>query len=240
MFYEFDRQFDVTDYNGRGKLRTDSILKIFQEAAIYHSASIGFTTESYMGSGNIWMHNKNLFFTDTLPDFKQKLRVKTWSRGIDKFKGYRNYEIYADGVKCITGSSIWIYLNMEKRRPVRPTQEMVDTYDSEDVPVMNDRIKTLNIKEPEGETVEKQIIIRPSDYDVNSHVSNVIYGQYIDTALRDFDVDIQGKYFGLVYLHEIKPDVEYVTIKTAETYNGYISAIYAGGRCACIGEVSDG
>jgi len=238
MFYEFNRQFDISDYDQRGLLRIDSILKIFQEAAIYHSESIGFTTESYMGSGNIWMHNKNLFKAESLPNFKQKLKVKTWSRGIDKFRGFRNYEIYADGEKCITGSSIWIYLNIDKRRPVRPTDDLIATYDSEDVPVFDDKIKSINLSEPAGETMDKTVTLRPSDMDVNGHVSNVVYGQFLAVALKDFNVDIINRFVSFSYMHEIKPDVPEVVVKTAKDGDIYRLGIYSDGVCACIGEVS--
>ncbi len=239
MYYSFDRETDIADYNGKGELRIDSILKIFQEAAINHSGSIGFTTESYMGAGNIWMHNKNLFKIDAMPDFKQKIHVKTWSRGIDKFKGFRNYEIYADGQKCIAGSSIWIYLNIAKRRPVRPSDEMIATYDSENVPVFDDMIKTLKHIEPENITGENEITLRPSDIDVNGHVSNVMYGQFIETALQEYSVDILGRFISLSYQHEIKPDVKLVNVKTEKTADGYRLGIYSGEECACLAEVSD-
>lgn len=240
MFYEFNRHFDVADYNGKGLLRTDSILKIFQEAAIYHSASIGYSTESYMGSGNIWMHSKNLFKADKLPDFRQKLTVKTWSRGIEKFKGFRNYEIYADGGKCITGSSVWIYLNIERRRPVRPTQEMIDTYDSEDIPVFEDMVKNLSLEEPSADAERINVKVRPSDFDVNGHVSNVTYGQYFETALSPYDIDITGKFFSFSYLSEIKPDVKTVEVACEKNLNRYRLAVYSGGSCNCLGEVKDG
>lgn len=237
MFYEFDRHFDIADYDKNGVLRIDSILKIFQEAAIYHSDSIGYSTESYMGCGNIWMHNKNMFKADKLPDFTQRLRVKTWSRGIDKFKGFRNYEIYADGEKCITGSSIWIYLNIKKRRPIRPTQEMIDTYDSEDVPVFDDAVKKLKFEEPAESAESITLTLRPSDYDVNGHVSNVTYGQFFDTALSLMGYSLKGNFVSFLYQHEIMPDVREVTVKAEKKGERYIVGVYSGEECNCIGEV---
>jgi acyl-ACP thioesterase len=234
MFYQYERHFDISDYGRDGRLRIDSILKIFQEAAISHSDSIGYTADTYMGSGNIWMHNKNLFRADFLPDLSKKLTVKTWSRGIDKFKGYRNYEILADGEKCMVGSSIWIYLNIEKRRPVRPTDEMTARYDSEDVPVMDDMIRTLQFAEPEHDSLMRTVSLRPSDFDVNGHVSNVMYGQFADVLLSEFGVDITGKYVGLSYMHEIRPDVTEVQARACRNDGGISIGVYADGLCACL------
>lgn len=232
MFHEFERKTDIADYDRAGLMRIDSILNIFQEAAIGHSASVGYPTETYMGIGNIWMHNKNLFKVDKLPDFKQKLVVRTWSRGIDKFRGYRNYEIIADGEKCITGSSIWIYLNIAKRRPVRPTEDMLKRYDSEDLPVLDDRIKTLKVDEPADE-YEKIVTVRPSDFDVNGHVSNVVYGAFIDVALQDAGVDIVNKYVSFSYMHEITPDIQEVIVRMSKTEQGHQLGIYSGDVCHC-------
>jgi medium-chain acyl-[acyl-carrier-protein] hydrolase len=240
MFYEFDRHLDIADYGADGLLRVDSILKIFQEAAVEHSASIGYTTDSYMGSGNIWMHNKNLFKVNTLPDFSQPLRVKTWSRGIDKFKGFRNYQIFADGKECITGSSVWIYLNIKRRRPVRPTEEMLERYDSEDIAVLDDMIKTLNHSEPSADADEIVISLRTSDFDVNGHVSNVVYGQFFQSALQKYGADIIDSSLSISYMHEIKPETTEVVVKTEKIDSGYRMGVYADDKCACLGEVTIG
>lgn len=237
MFYEFERHFDVADYDRKGLMRMDSILKIFQEAAIYHSSSIGYTTESYMGSGNIWMHNRNMFVADKLPDFRQKLFVRTWSRGIDKFKGFRNYEIYADGEKCVTGSSVWIYLNIDKRRPVRPTEEMIERYDSEDIPVFNDLVRDIGFAEPAESVSGIRVKVRPSDFDVNGHVSNVTYAQYFDTALADYDLDITGRYVSFSYQSEIRPEIKEVTVKVEKDGDTYRLGVYADGVSSCLGGV---
>ena len=240
MFYEFDRHFDIADYDKDGTLRMDSILKIFQEAAIYHSESIGYSTESFMGSGNIWMHNRSMFKADKLPDFKQRLKVKTWSRGIDKFKGFRNYEIFADGEKCVTGSSVWIYLNIEKRRPVRPTAEMIETYDSEDVSVFDDMLQTLKFNEPSADVDGFRLTLRPSDYDVNGHVSNVTYGQFFDTVLNKMGYALENSFVSFSYLHEIMPDVKEVTVKAEKDGDRFLLGVYSGEVCNCLGEVWNG
>jgi len=239
MFYEYERHCDISDYNENKELRMDSILKIFQEAAITHSSSVGYTTDSYMGCGSIWMHNRNLFKVSRLPDYSEKLKVKTWSRGIEKFKGFRNYEIYANDKKCIAGSSIWIYLNIDKRRPVRPSPDMIRKYDSEDVPVFNDKIKRLTFKEPESIDAEITVQLRPADFDVNGHVSNVTYGQFFEMALREIHEDISDRYVGTSYIHEIKPDVAEVTVRAEKSAAETILAVYSGGICNCVGGVFD-
>jgi medium-chain acyl-[acyl-carrier-protein] hydrolase len=237
MIYTNEREYDITDYGADKLMRLDAILKIFQETAVAHSDSIGYSADSYMGSGQIWLHNKNIFKVNRLPDYRDKVSCKTWSRGINKFKGFRNYELYTGDEKCIEGSSIWIYIDIAKKRPIRPTQEMIETYDSEEIPVLGDMIMKYNISEPDEYTSERLVTLRPSDFDVNGHVSNIVYGQLIGSC---FNGDLAGKFVGISYVHEIKFGVEEVMVKKYEDDERTVLAVYNGEECSCIFEVKNG
>ncbi len=235
MFYTYNRNNDIADYGADKKLRFDAVLKIFQEAAIVHSASVGYPADSYMGSGTIWMLNRIMIEPIEFPDFCKKLTVTTWSRGLDKFKGFRNYEIKADGEVCIKGSSIWLYIDIKKKRPVRVTPDMVTNYDSETVCNMGGRIDTWDRKEAEEYISEKVIDLRPADFDINGHMNNVRYAEIVSTVSRH--IDFTGHTIGLFYSHEIKPDTKEVLTRYAETDNSKVFSIYDKDNLAFLCEI---
>ncbi|MGE4318772.1 MAG: acyl-[acyl-carrier-protein] thioesterase [Deferribacterales bacterium] len=235
MFYSYQHNNDISDYGSDGTLRFDAVLKIFQEAAILHSASVGYPADSYMGQGNIWILNRIMIQPVFFPEFGRQLTVKTWSAGMDKFRGFRNYEITADGEVCVRGSSIWLYLDIVKKRPVRVTPEMIKNYESEDVPHMGSVIEKWDRKEADSFLSEKVIGLRPADFDINGHMNNIRYAEIVSTVSRH--IDFTGKTIGMFYSHEIKPDTEEVVTKYSETENSKIFSIYDKDNLAFLCEI---
>lgn len=235
MFYIYQRQKDIADYGSDKKMRFDSVLKIFQEAAVNHSASVGYPADTYMGQGSIWILNRIMFHVRRFPDFSDDITVKTWSRGLDKFKGYRNYEISSGGETLIEGSGIWLYIDIAKKRPVRVTQEMFERYDSENVCNMNRIIDEWDTKGADGYVSEDIVPLRPADFDINGHMNNIRYGEIISSVSQD--IDFTGKTVGLFYSHEITPDTKYVTVKHAETAKSKIISIFTKETLSCLCEI---
>ena len=234
MPYIYQRQNDISDYGADKLLRFDAVLKIFQEAAIEHSASVGYPMDSYMGNGNIWVLNRILIQTVKFPDFTKHLTVKTWSRGMDKFKGFRNYEIKADDELCIKGSSIWLYIDINKKRPVRLTQDMIENYKDDPECNMGRIIEHWDRKDAENYTSESVVGLRPADFDVNGHMNNIRYGEIISSVSQH--IDFTGKTVGLFYNHEIMPGTQSVTVKYAEDGDSRIFGMYDD-RLACLCEI---
>jgi len=237
MIYKHERAYDITDYGGDKKLRLDAILKIFQELAVAHSAFVGYSAETYMGQGNIWLHNKSLFKINKLPNYTQEMKPETYSRSIDRFKGHRNYRVFVENELAIEGSSIWIYIDIDKKRPVRPTAELISRYEAEDIPLLNDMIKKYSIKEPDSYDDEILVALRPADFDVNGHVGNIVYAQLASIFV---DCDLEGKLVGIVYNHEIPAGVKEVIVKSFNQPDRQVVGIYNGDSCAALLEVSDG
>ncbi|MCD8554491.1 acyl-ACP thioesterase domain-containing protein [Seleniivibrio sp.] len=235
MFYDYTRIKDISDYGADKRLRFDAILKIFQEAAVAHSASVGFSADSYMGKGNIWILNRLMIHADFFPEFSKELTVRTWSRGLDRFKGFRNYEIKADGEVCVRGSGIWLYIDIEKKRPVRVTQQMYEDYQSENVCNMCSIIDGWDRKGADSYDRSIHVQLRPADFDINAHMNNIRYGEIL--SLASGDMDFTGKTVGLFYNHEIKPETKSVEVKIADEEKSRIVSIFDGETLACLCEI---
>ncbi|TCK62485.1 acyl-[acyl-carrier-protein] thioesterase [Seleniivibrio woodruffii] len=235
MFYDYIRTKDISDYGADKKLRFDAVLKIFQEAAVAHSASVGYSADTYMGRGNIWILNRLMAHAEKFPDFAQELSVRTWSRGLDRFKGFRNYEIRADGEICIKGSSIWLYIDIERKRPVRVTPQMYEDYQSENVCNMCSMIDGWDRKDAEKYDRSVRVQLRPADFDINGHMNNIRYGELL--SLASSDMDFTGKTVGLFYNHEIKPETEFVDVRIADEDKSRIVSIFDGDTLACLCEI---
>jgi acyl-ACP thioesterase len=101
-------------------------------------------------------------------------------------------------------------------------------------------VQSLTFKEPSADAQSLKLTLRPSDYDVNGHVSNVTYGQFLDTALSKMGYKLENSFVSLSYVHEIMPDVKEVTVKAEKDGDKYLLGVYSGEVCNCLGEVWNG
>ena len=66
------------------------------------------------------------------PKYNDEIKVETWSRKIEKLYAYRDFQIKdKEGNVIVIGTSRWIFVNTERRRPVRLTPDIADLYESE-------------------------------------------------------------------------------------------------------------
>ena len=140
------------------------------------------------------------------PKYTEKLKVKTWSKGVIKLYTYRDFEVYDEqGNLIIKASSKWVLLDIEKGRIVRIEPNLMGKYEPElDKEVFG--IQEFDkIKEPEQYQYETEYTVRRADIDVNNHMHNLNYIELANEALPE-DV-YKGALFNdvrITYKKEIK------------------------------------
>ena len=140
------------------------------------------------------------------PKYTEKLRIKTWSKGVIKLYTYRDFEVYDEqGNLIIKASSKWVLLDTEKGKIVRIEPELIKKYEPElDKEVL--RIEEFDkVKEPEQYQHEIEYTVRRADIDINNHMHNLNYIELANEALPE-DV-YRGALFNdvkITYKKEIK------------------------------------
>jgi medium-chain acyl-[acyl-carrier-protein] hydrolase len=113
------------------------------------------------------------------PEYNDELNVYTWSTSANKLFADRDFKVLDNnGETIIIATSRWIYMDINKRRPVRITAEIMDRYESEpERRVFSEEITKNEIPDTEYKEISYNILRRDVDY--LGHMHNI---SYLDAA----------------------------------------------------------
>lgn len=181
---EYDIRYDEVDYKKRLFLKT--MMQYFGDTSTYQSEMLGVGMD-YLKKKNIgWILYKWDIKIKDYPLYGEKVKVSTQAYGINKFYAYRKFKIENDnGETIVEADSIWLLIDIERRRPVRVNEEMFKAYGVEGNGLQ--MIEIDNIDKITEVDEEKLFNVRFSDIDTNRHVNNV---KYVEWALEVVPVDV--------------------------------------------------
>lgn len=114
------------DFNGH--VNNLKYIEWMINAAINHSASLGFTPEVYKKIGSTWFV-KSHFIEYKKPAFKgDELIIKTWIKEVGKITSKRAYEIYKKDILIARGETEWIFVDINTHRPKKISEEIIKKY----------------------------------------------------------------------------------------------------------------
>lgn len=121
--YPFDIRSSDTDFNDR--LQVSSLFALMQESAYHHAEQINIGTQLLDGLDLTWMLSRISVRLEYLPHWRDKIWIRTWSRGARKLLFERDFEFFAgspDGEPFGRASSDWLVVRRDNHRPQRPEQ----------------------------------------------------------------------------------------------------------------------
>ncbi len=219
----------IGDVSADRRLRLDSMVNILQEMAILHTQKVGIGLNSLLDSGKTWVLNRMAVEIDRHPQLDEEIEIHTWSRSIKRFRGVRDYELRVGGKPIATASTLWLYIDIEKRRPVRAPKEYESLYGRVDTEATSVNLEEW--KAPDIEDVDYTLLVttRLSDYDVNGHVNNAVILQYIETAVsRALGDNFKIQHITLSFFQEIPFGVDEVYVAVSIKKNGCVFQVESG------------
>ncbi|GAE90445.1 acyl-[acyl-carrier-protein] thioesterase [Acetivibrio straminisolvens] len=188
----FSKEYEVHYYeiNAMQELTLLSLLNYLEDCAISHSASAGYGVNELKAADSGWVLNRWSLKIDRFPRLREKITVETWASSFERFYGYREFFITDSSNKTIVkASSVWIYFNIKKRRPMRIPLEMGDAYGIDEAKALEEPFADLDFDfEPE---VFEEFPIKRSDIDTNNHVNNK---KYVDWIMETVPQQIYDNY----------------------------------------------
>ena len=217
---------NVGEVSANGYLRLDAMFNMFQEMAVLHTHQVGFELKDLLNEGKTWVLNRVLVRISQLPRLEEGVIKNTWSRKIHRFKGLRDYEICLKQKPIITASSMWVYVDGKKARPVRVPGDLEKRYGSVSRQAVDVDLENLRYKSVTNPDQSISIATRVSDYDINGHVNNAVILQYLETALfRLLKKEDCLREIQILFLKEIPRQVAEVTIHLEKTTAGCLFEI---------------
>lgn len=179
----------ISDFNPDKTIKFSSILELFQDVAGYHSNFLGCGMDDFFKKSIGWVLIGVRFQLLKPIKMYSTVTVKTWPIKPSFVKFQREYLIYdEEGEVLCKGSSLWTIIDLNTRKLFPAKGEVYhgidDFLQTENFADKFTKIKPLNLP---FEFCGKPIV-KFSDVDINGHLNNVKYANFIVDALG-YDVE---------------------------------------------------
>jgi medium-chain acyl-[acyl-carrier-protein] hydrolase len=179
----YDVNTIVLDHQKR--LSLVGMLNQLQDMAWMHASRLGWGYDDLITKGTIWVLSRQKLVMTDWPVWEDKVTIHTWPRRSGSILALREFEIRVGDKKVGECTTSWIVLDWNTRKiqkldrimsgmPTR-TEGMLDI-SAERIAPRQDLVETARFH------------VRNSDLDVNGHVNNTRYAQWITDAMTTEDL----------------------------------------------------
>lgn len=195
---------DVFNVDHRGRANFISYFNFMQESALKHAHHLGFGSSDLLEKNLLWVVTRFELHTFSEVEWDHDVVVETWSRGLIGPYAFRDFIIKKSNGEILgKASSSWIPIDVIKRKSVALKAEDLDAATSNDEDVGIEPRKILY--KPTDDELLMSFAVRYSDLDINRHVNNTKYIQWIYDALALEEIDrMSFKNFAINYNNEAK------------------------------------
>ncbi len=183
MKVEWCTKVGYMDINPVFRIRLGAVSRMLQEAAVAHSEQVGIRSRDLVNNGTAWVLNRMAFDFRRLPNFGEDIRVVTWHKGSQGFRAYRDFEVRAGDEHLVSVVTIWLFIDLEKKKPRRIPSEWPKAYTIEDGDAIDFDLKGWQPVIPAGGEKAIKLSLRSSDFDPHGHVNNTAYFDFLETLL---------------------------------------------------------
>jgi medium-chain acyl-[acyl-carrier-protein] hydrolase len=162
--------------NPEKKLGLYGLLNLIQDTAWIHATHLGHGYESMIQEQTAWVLTRQKLAMDSWPNWGDDIELKTWIRPITGLVAIRDFEISTKDKKIGECTTQWLILDLKTRRPAEKLLNLtpdkfkgdaVTTIEAAKVPLVSTGIELAHFH------------VRNSDLDLNGHVNNTKYAQWI-------------------------------------------------------------
>jgi acyl-ACP thioesterase len=169
------RSYEVDAFN---ELSVPALWGYLQEAAGLSADSLGFGVERCLDAGFTWVLARQRLELSRVARLGETVEIETWPNGIDRLAAFREFVVRERGEEIGRATSTWFLLDSSSRRPVDPGSALASAFPRERGPsvIALPGAKVPALEQPE---LERPFAIRFADIDLNWHVNNVSYVQWL-------------------------------------------------------------
>ncbi len=205
MFVEKEFFVGIRDLEDKNKLSNTALLSYLEDMGGIHSNLVGNGLNDINTVKHTWILLAWKVKLFNRPKYADKIRVKTWSRKMDKIYAFRDFEIYDEQNNIIgIATSKWIYMNIDTWKIKKTDKILEEKYGTEFKNVFEEE-DIEKLKEPEVFTKECEYLITKDMIDINKHVHNIYYLDIASEVLPE-EMYNQNQFnnFQIMYKKEIK------------------------------------
>jgi len=167
-----------------GRLQVPILCRLLQEAATAHAAELGVAVDTLVDSGVAWVLNRLDLHVQRWPQSDDEIVVETWPHAMNRLLTERRFRLLnATGETIGEASTLWLILDLERRRPVRLPAQVVDQLSK--LELSPDPVRLQDLKLPEGASLEVAFTVRRGDVDLAGHANNTSFVEWVVEAVPD-------------------------------------------------------
>lgn len=195
-----DYYLRASDFDVNSKILPKAVLEIFQDIAGAHAEEIGVGFKNLIEKDLIWVIVKSKFVIEKQPQKYTNVSVKTWPLEPKSYFFRREY-IVSDqsGTVLIRGTSDWMIVNSTTRTLTLANDVYPEGQEYNTELALDEKLK--KIRDFKGDTQEYSVTPAFCDIDLNGHVNNTKYADFVLNAIAPEDKEIKS--FQIDYLKEV-------------------------------------
>lgn len=189
MIIKHDFEIGFRDVGKSNCLTNTAIIGMLEDIAGVHSNIVGYGMNNIQETGLTWILLNWKLRVFSRPLYGETIHVETWSRKNVRLYCYRDFRIYDSlGNIVAIATSRWVLLDANTMSIKKILPEILDKYNSEDIPVFENEpeIDKITVPETQPSNIFTYTIAR-RDIDINQHMHNTYY---LDLALETLPQDI--------------------------------------------------
>lgn len=172
--YTFETRVRYSECSAREQAGLTSILDYLQDVCTFQAEDMEIGVSYMEKRQTAWILNSWQVDIQRYPSLGENIKVATWPYDFYGFYGFRNFKIEdGTGEIIVRANSVWVFMDMQKGRPVRIAPKIEAAYQKEERLEMEYLDRKIPDFEPETEGNE--IRIPHCFIDTNNHVNNTKY-----------------------------------------------------------------
>ena len=162
----------------RNRLSIPSLFNFMQDAASKHAQALGVSVQRLLAENYTWLLSRIKIKISSHPGINDRIQIATWPSGTQQLFALRDFELRNKNDRIIAAAiSAWLVVDVQRRRPVRilPFVDRLKPLEGHHIlPDILDKLPEL-----ENRSYEKNFVVRYGDLDVNQHVNNVSFIEWV-------------------------------------------------------------
>ncbi|PRZ02137.1 acyl-ACP thioesterase [Marinilabilia salmonicolor] len=170
------------DVGASGRLEAAALMRHFQEVAAHHADELGVGFSDLMKEKVFWALTHLQIEADRWPGMEEQITVETWPRGTQKLYTTRDFLVSdGSGKVIIRATSAWIMVDYLRKRPVRPAERLANIDFTPGKEAISSFPEPFTCEGDQQSEAERKVAY--SDLDINQHVNNTRYVEWIMDAI---------------------------------------------------------
>ncbi len=184
--YTLNSRIRYSEVDSSKELLLSSLLDYFQDCCTFESEELGIGVDYLAQKQAAWVLSSWQIEILRYPQFNEAIRISTWPYGFKGFYGYRNFAACEENGNVIAkANSVWVFLDTEKMRPQKISEELADAYRDAFREPLTGTWAERKITMPECSEEKETVPVVGYYIDTNRHMNNSKYVQVAMEYLPD-------------------------------------------------------